>query len=887
MTPTNSRFFGGDPSHGLFRHVAPIPATSFKDFFESQIWVPVRLKVTRSEFDRLPEDEAKAIKFVPYFTPAAFAEPDDTGRFPKKDTNVKSISLVCLDIDPEKEKDENGKWVETGVYPAAALVNETTIIWEGLREFNFAVYTTLNHRPDAARVRVVVEADDLPPELYTQAVSFVAERLCLPYVTTESKVKSQAMFRPTVFADSDEQIDHPVIAKNLKGRAIAAADLSGQDIAPTAGTRRKPQAHTGDSLLDGLEFLQPRVDAVTLKDAEEALNHVDPCCSMDEWIKMGMALAHQFPDNLEEAFEIWNTWSKKGGDVYPGLKTAEYRWNSWKSNPTDRNPVTIKTLFKLAKDSGWSNPELGDRIFKDLKAWLESRTNHEELVDRGIERIIAAPMSQVYEQALLKIIQVKAKKMGVDSGLPYYTKQLKAKKAEISEFERKKKEHEKGTPNWAKGLIYISELEVFQRFGTGEKVTRSSFDSTYGVHLLPTDKELEQMGSLSRSAKLTPIVRPQDYVLNELEIPRVHNEAYDPANPQDHITVKGGVRFVNTYRQSYHPPKKDKAERQGKVFLDHVGLLIREPEYQRRLVDFIAFMVQNPGRKIRWAFLIQSAQGNGKGLLAKCLRGIFGRGNIKTVDPEAIFSPFNDWACGTQLTVMNEIRVTGHSRHDVMNKLKEPIADDQVSINQKFRDNREVDNVTNYLMFTNHRDALALEERERRYFVVFSQLQTDKDIDRLHKSGALKPLQDLVDANSFGGLRSFFEDWTISPTFCPDSPPPKTVYFREMANLTKADGDILLDDLLKDGTNPWIQPDILSASAVLSAINAELPKATSGRVVNSMLTTAGFESCGRMTVCGERHQVWVEAGSFLKDLNLAEILEDRVRRAKAGADDIF
>ena len=407
-------------------------------------------------------------------------------------------------------------------------------------------------------------------------------------------------------------------------------------------------------------------------------------------------------------------------------------------------------------------------------------------------------------------------------------------------------------------------------------VSRSSFDSSFGVNLLPSPRELEERGDTSRQGKFTPSIRPQDYVLNELEIPRVYDQAYDPANPDDIISVKGGIRYANTYRKSYAKPDPKKAKEAGDVIKGHVALLIPEEEHQTRLIDFIAYMVQHPGKKIRWAFVIQSAQGNGKSLFAKALRGVYGRGNIKTVDPEAIFSPFNEWACGSVLSILNEIRVTGHSRHDVMNKLKEPIADDHVSVNQKFRDNREVDNVTNYLMFTNHKDALALEERERRYFVVFSQLQTERDTQALVDSGKLKPLQDLVDSQEFGGLRSFFEEWEISPDFCPDSPPPKTESFYQMANLAKPDVERAVLDLLEDTQNPFIQDDIVSSTALMNLVNAELKQPTSAKAVSSALLQKGFNHIGRFTVAGTRHQIWVDPDSAVADLNILKILESRI-----------
>jgi len=873
MNKSGPRFFGGNPAQGLFEHVSPLDCTTFKDFFDSQLWSPIRLRVTADEYRGLTEAEQKKVKFVRYFTPASFRNKGPKG-FPKNNANVKAVNLLCIDIDPEKKKDlKTGRLAETGNFPAAPLLENPRLLFDALEGWNFALYTTLNHTPDRPRVRLVVEADNLDPELYPDAVAYLGAKLGLPFVTRESKVVSQAMFRPTVFADTDLEHNHPVIAYHWKGNAFDPSVLDGYEGGKQTA-RKEPDA---GGFMDGLEYLTPPVHGVELEDIAEPLSKISPDCSMFDWIRCAMALRHQFPDRDDEAFELWDSWSS-GGKSYEGTEKARYRWDHTSGATTNRLPTTIRTLFKLAKDAGWTNPGMAQRYFENLRTWLNTRETLEELVDRGLEQIVTTPLiTSVYEDGLLKLIKSRAKnKFGLDFTPSKLAGQLKRLKANIREKQQQQEEEEKGAPAWTRGLTYVSKLETFYRTSTGEEVSRSSFDSTFGVKLLPSAKELEERGDTSRQGKFTPSIRPQDFVLNELEIPRVYDFTYDPANPDETIVSKDKKKFVNTYRKSYAKPDKAGATEAGEIIKKHAALLISEPEYQRRLLDFIAFMVQSPGKKIRWAFLIQSAQGNGKGLLAKALRGVFGRGNIKTVDPEAIFSSFNDWAYGSQLAILNEIRVTGHSRHDVMNKLKEPISDDHVSINQKFRDNREVENVTNYIMFTNHKDALAMEQRERRYFVVYSPIQTERDADRLVESGKLGPLQDLVDSGQFGGLRAFFEEWEISEDFCPDSPPPKTPYFFQMAKHAKPELETILEDLIADGSEPTVQEDLISASEFLQIVTNETKERISPKVLNSVLLCKGFRHVGRMSIAGGKHQVWVNPDSAIADLDLGQILLKRI-----------
>ena len=128
-----------------------------------------------------------------------------------------------------------------------------------------------------------------------------------------------------------------------------------------------------------------------------------------------MALRHQFPDQDDEAFEMFNRWSAEG-ESYEGEEKARYRWDHTSATTTTRLPTTVRTLFKIAKEGGWSNPSLAQKYFQDLKEWLETRETLEELVDQGMRRIITTPLlSSIYEESLLNIIKKRAKKQGMEA----------------------------------------------------------------------------------------------------------------------------------------------------------------------------------------------------------------------------------------------------------------------------------------------------------------------------------------------------------------------------------------------------------------------------------------------------------------------------------------
>lgn len=95
--------------------------------------------------------------------------------------------------------------------------------------------------------------------------------------------------------------------------------------------------------------------------ARSALSRLDPGCDRDTWVKIGMALKHEFG---EAGFDLWDEWSS-GSDKY-SASSARSTWRSIKAD----GKRTIATLFYEAKQAGWKDD--GKRR-RPTKAELEAR----------------------------------------------------------------------------------------------------------------------------------------------------------------------------------------------------------------------------------------------------------------------------------------------------------------------------------------------------------------------------------------------------------------------------------------------------------------------------------------------------------------------------------
>ena len=133
------------------------------------------------------------------------------------------------------------------------------------------------------------------------------------------------------------------------------------------------------------------------------------------------------------------------------------------------------------------------------------------------------------------------------------------------------------------------------------------------------------------------------------------------------------------------------------LFLAHINNVLACEREQRILIDWLAYVVQNAGKRINWAILLQGAQGTGKSYFAKVLEWVLGT-NAKSLDPSALGERFTGWAHGSVANIVEEIRIKGDDKWRIMDRLKPFITNSMIQIEEKGRDHRTVPNFTNYLL---------------------------------------------------------------------------------------------------------------------------------------------------------------------------------------------
>ena len=829
-----------------FKTVERAKAETFKQLVDRYLTVPLPLPISRDAFfslDKKGRDEAKK---APYLTAAEFkASPS-----PRRVEEALKCTLLFLDLDDART--------------ARQVLRNPGVVQRQLEGLSFAVYHTASSTEEDPRLRVVLDAD-LPLDRYPDAVRSVQTILGLPVVDAVSKVTVQAMYRPVVFSDNDADASSPLLVAITDQGKFTVEQII--DLDDAIGT--PPRSSNADDCepIELLDYLRAPVDGGTLDLAHELLDHLDPDCSYPEWLEVAAGLKHQFAGTEDEdnAAALFDAWSSKG-QKYAGEDDTKSKWTSLRSSPKGRLPVTLRSIMHKAALSGWDGSDAKRYAFDKVRQWINAQSDITALLTGSLSRIAAAPLlSRAEEDILLSHVCQKAKKLDAQVSVPALRRDLRKVRARLDE----KPTSDQVVPAWVRGVVYISNTEEFYRQSTGEKLKLPSWDNTYGRRLLPTEKKLEEMGMPVNERTLSqPFILPRQFALNVVKVPTVWDYSYDPANPKETIIVQGGRAYVNTYRRTYPANCPDDADECSMSFNRHLDNLIAEPQYRRTVLDWIAYCVQNPGCKIRWSPLIQGGEGCGKTYLSTVLSAVLGREHVTVIDGKDLFAGWNDWATGKQVVAVEEVRVVGHSRHEIMNALKPLITNDVISIAERFRNNRNVNNITNYVFFTNFKDALALDDGSRRYFVLQSPLQTRQQITALGGPSYFTPLYDLV-RDKPGGFRAFLEAHTISDSFAPNGVAPHTRYLDDLVDASANETTSAVRRLIKEQDHPLVTPALVSTKILIQLLDLEGIRRLSAQHVSSILRSEGYEQAGRYLIDGERQYLWTRTGSDIADAGQA------------------
>jgi hypothetical protein len=294
-----------------------------------------------------------------------------------------------------------------------------------------------------------------------------------------------------------------------------------------------------------------------------------------------------------------------------------------------------------------------------------------------------------------------------------------------------------------------------------------------------------------------------------------------------------------------------------RTWLDHVEYLFPDSAERGVLFDWMAHCVQKRGVKIRWAPLIIGGQGVGKDLMILPLARYLAH-NYSEVGPDRLFQQFNGFLERELIVVQEMSRFDKIDAYEKLKALVAGTAGGTVRVEKKFQEAYEIPNVTNFLFFSNHTDAVRIEADDRRFFVMQTDAQPKSPDYYANLSEQFYMAQ--------SGWRKVIR-WLMQrdlSVFKTHQCPPPTDAKQQMYDEQQPYFHLWMRDQLTQGR--WANRSIVAVSDVLTTVQTDytldLPtvqrqKVHSLSVVTRALSFSGWHGLGQVRVQnGERKSLW-------------------------------
>ena len=216
---------------------------------------------------------------------------------------------------------------------------------------------------------------------------------------------------------------------------------------------------------------------------------------------------------------------------------------------------------------------------------------------------------------------------------------------------------------------------------------------------------------------------PVTHLQNSPKRLSVENWVYDPTQfkKNEPLIKINKLNYLNSYQPNDLVAVKGDTTNWHRI-LDHVftGAPKGPTPYKDHFINFHAFNLQNPGIKQRHAIVIVSTEFQfGKGSLFRALQECYGFNNAIAIDIKQALDKSKGYLCNSSLVLIDEMASSGKwdETQNVLNDMKRIITEKEVSSRSLFVDYKIVKTCTNYMFFSNKKDALKLPPNEVRYWV--------------------------------------------------------------------------------------------------------------------------------------------------------------------------
>lgn len=536
----------------------------------------------------------------------------------------------------------------------------------------------------------------------------------------------------------------------------------------------------------------------------------------DTWFRVGMGLFHE-TNGSEFGWELFDTFSQLCPDKYVEHQNRA-RWESFKADGNSQ--LTFASIIKWVRDS-----EVTEKI-------ESSESTVENLLDR-IDNISCFADLKTYciDVAKCKLDRVDISRLaGVIKSRDTELVGIKLTVADIKSMMKRTPVKNKSDGQYVDDYVFMTSSAEYMHRDNKCVMGPRAFDVK---HTRETPLDLDD--------------NPQHatlYTLDKIEC--VEAAMYAPMFGD--VFNYAGLDYLNSYAPVDLVPVKG----DGKIverIIGHIKHLLTDEREQQIVINYLAHNVQRTGVKLQWGVVLQGVQGDGKTLLSELMQLVMGINNVRLLNVQTLESNFSAWAAGQCMTFIEELKLDNFRKYEILNNLKPYISNQVVEVVGKGKDPRVMLNTTNYFALTNFKDALPLDDKDRRYCVLFSQWQSSGKLEEFENANPNYYHNIYEDMrNGADELLWWLLNHDIPQSFLDTKRAPTTAAKHAMSMLAKSDGFLLVEDAIAEFDGVMINDEVVNLTALTSHTSSafaegyeHFPKTTA---VKNILTDMGYHNIG-------------------------------------------
>lgn len=385
---------------------------------------------------------------------------------------------------------------------------------------------------------------------------------------------------------------------------------------------------------------------------------------------------------------------------------------------------------------------------------------------------------------------------------------------------------------WFKGCVFVTKMGQILT-PNGRFLNSTQFNGEYGGKKFIIDSVGKMVNEPWQAATRSTL----------WTVPKVDHIRFLPAaKPGDIIVDALGRKGVNTYMAA----NIERRPGDPSPFLNHLRALFPNDADFEMLIRYFAHNVKFPGFKIPWAPVIQSVEGAGKNQIKITIRHAIGAPYFYSPKADEMVnsgSKFNAWMRSRLFIMVDEIRVD--ERRDMIEILKPMISEEEIEIQAKGIDQDVEDNYSNWLFFSNYKDAIPINKNGRRFAIYYSIMQSAEDLLR---AGMDQGYFDRLYAwLKIGGGKEIVADYLLNYPIERGEIPmraPSTSSTVAAIKNSRTPLEQLISENVEDGSIGF-RNGYISLTMILKRAKEAGMRPPSARTISTVLEAMGYHEIGR------------------------------------------